>query len=188
MRGTVRRESTPAGAARQIGAAVRVQAGSNPFRLKATARQPPRAPPAGTDADPTLFKAAGVALAIPTVPTFFSTRPALDAFHLTNDDPAAFTSLENIQHFSNLFGTDCFALIALCSLYVLADAAENNRLNSATYQRLAAAVTLYTAANALGVAVACAAPGSPSPSLAVRGVRRTPRVNGRDVSRAAHAV
>ena len=137
---------------------------------KKTVAEPP-APPAGTEADANLFKAAGVALAVPTLPTFVATRPVLDAFGLSNSDPTSFQRIEDIQHFSNLFGTDCFALIALCSLYVLADAAENTRLDSATYQRLAAAVVLYTGANTLGVLLACAAGAAgvggdaPTPSL-----------------------
>ena len=67
-------------------------------------------------------------LAVPTLPTFVNTRQVLDAFNMSNSDPTNFDRIEDVQHFSNLFGSDCFSLIALCSLYVLADAAENTRL------------------------------------------------------------
>lgn len=125
----------------------------------------PAKPPAGTKADADLFRGAGVALAVPTLPTFVATRPVLDAFGLSNSDPTSFEALADIQHFSNLFGTDCFSLIALCSLYVLADAADNARLDSATYQRLAAALVLYAGANTLAVIGASVAAGDPTPSL-----------------------
>lgn len=124
-----RRESRRHYTARKGAAVVKTNAVFNPWnamkKKKATA---PVAPPAGTEADATFFKAAGVALAVPTLPTFFNTRPVLDAFNMSNSDPTAFESIENVQHFSNLFGSDCFSLVALCSLYVLADAAENSRL------------------------------------------------------------
>lgn len=124
-----RRESRRRCTARQ---GVKTNAVFNPWRRKAIE---PVAPPAGTEADATFFKAAGVALAVPTLPTFFNTRPVLDAFNMSNSDPTAFDSIENVQHFSNLFGSDCFSLVALCSLYVLADAAENSRLVRKTIRK-----------------------------------------------------
>ena len=54
-------------------------------------------PPAGTAADANLFKAAGVALAIPALPTFVATQPVLDAFHLSNSSPFAFASIADVQ-------------------------------------------------------------------------------------------
>ena len=74
-----------------------------------------------------------------------------------------------LQHFTNVFASDCVVIIALCALYCLADAAENSRLDSDTYQRLAAAVLLYTASTSAAVVLAAglgAADGSPAPSAA----------------------
>jgi len=129
-------------------------------------KKAPAKPPAGTPAEAAALKAAALTLAVPTLATFPSTRAVLDAFDLENGDPAAFTAVAQVQHFANVVGSDCFALIALCGLYVLSDAAENARLDSATYQRVAGAIALYGAANILGVAIAATADGSPSPSAA----------------------
>jgi hypothetical protein len=79
-------------------------------------------------------------------------------------DPAGFTQISDVQHFSNVVGTDCFTLIALCACYVLSDAAENTRLDSATYQRLALALVLYGGSTVAGVALAVAV-GAVDPSL-----------------------
>ena len=123
---------------------------------KSKPKAPPK-PPAGTELDATQFKAAGLILAVPTIPAFVNTEPVLEQFGVSHSDPSNFTQIADVQHFSNLVGTDCFALIALCALYVLADAAKNEILDSATYQRLALAVVLYSLSNALGVAGAFAA-------------------------------
>ena len=137
--------------------------------------KPPKAPPAGTDADAAAFKAAGAILAVPTLPTLVAPDAVEEAFNVTHSggwaDPSAFERISDVQHFSNVVGTDCFALIALCALYVLADAAENARLDSATYQRLALATVLYGGGSTLGVALAVAAGAldpslTPSPSIA----------------------
>ena len=141
---------------------------------KATSRKtsaPPPPPPAGTPADATALKAAGAALAIPALPAFVATEPVLDAFGVTHSDPSAFAAVEDIGHYSNVIGSDCFVLVALCALVVLADAAENNRLDSATYQRLAVALVLYGGSVTLGVlaafGVGFAAPDlAPAPSPA----------------------
>ena len=140
---------------------------------KATSRKTsaPPPPPAGTPADATALKAAGAALAIPALPAFVATEPVLDAFGVTHSDPSAFAAVEDIGHYSNVIGSDCFVLVALCALVVLADAAENNRLNSATYQRLAVALVLYGGSVTLGVLAAFgigfAAPDlAPAPSPA----------------------
>jgi hypothetical protein len=144
----------------------------------AKAKKPaaPPKPPAGTETDAVAFKAASAVLAVPSLGTFVDTESALEAFNVSHSDPRAFETISDVQHFSNVVGTDCFALIALCALYVLSDAAENQRLDSATYQRLALALVLYSSANALGVAAAFVAGAlgdgalpSPSPA-AVAGV------------------
>ena len=108
-----------------------------------------------------------------TLPTFFATQPVLDALNLSNSSPFAFASMEDVQHFNAVFTDDCCVLIALTALYCLADAAENARLDSDTYQRLAAAVLLYGATNAAAVALVAgvglatdAADAAPSPSAA----------------------
>jgi len=72
------------------------------FGSKAAAKTAAK-PPAGTAADANLFKAAGVALAIPALPTFVATQPVLDAFHLSNSSPFAFASIADVQHFDNVF-------------------------------------------------------------------------------------
>lgn len=131
---------------------------------------PPK-PPAGTETDAIAFKAAGLVLAVPSLETFVDTEPALAAFNLSHSDPRAFETVSDVQHFSNVVGTDCFTLIAMCALYVLSDAAENQRLDSATYQRLALALVLYSGANVVGVSAAFLAgalgdPASPAPSTA----------------------
>ena len=146
--------------------------------LMAKTKKPaaPPKPPAGTETDAVAFKAAGLVLAVPSLGTFVDTEPALGAFDVSHSDPRAFETVSDVQHFSNVVGTDCFALIALCALYVLSDAAENQRLDSATYQRLALAVALYAGANVVGVSAAFVAgaigdPELPSPSpAAVAGV------------------
>jgi hypothetical protein len=89
----------------------------------------------------------------------------LDALNLSNSEPTAFGSVLDVQHWANLFGSDCFTLIALTSLALLADAAESSRLDSYTYQRLAAALVLYAGMTTLAVVVAVVYPASPSPSL-----------------------
>jgi hypothetical protein len=144
------------------------------MKTKPAVKAPPE--PSGTALDANAFKLAGVVLALPSV-SAFDTEPVLEAFNLSHSDPSSFASVSDVQHFSNVVGTDCFAIIALCALYVLADAAENQRLDSATYQRLALAVVLYSCANVVGVVSAFAAGalsetrGVPAPSpAAVLGV------------------
>jgi hypothetical protein len=61
-------------------------------------------------------------------PLFVATQPVLDALNLSNSSPSEFASVEDIQHFTNVFASDCLVVIALCALYCLADAAENSRL------------------------------------------------------------
>ena len=144
-------------------------------RSKSKAPSAPAKPPAGTPADAAAFKAAGAALALPALPAFVATEPILEAFGVSHSDPAAFAGISDIAHYSNVVGTDCFALIALCATYVLSDAAENARLDSATYQRLALALVLYAAATSAGVlaafAVGTASDLGPAPSpAAVLGV------------------
>ena len=137
-------------------------------RSKSKAPSAPAKPPAGTPADAAAFKAAGAALALPALPAFVATEPILEAFGVSHSDPAAFAGISDIAHYSNVVGTDCFALIALCATYVLSDAADNARLDSATYQRLALALVLYAAATSAGVlaafAVGTASDLGPAPS------------------------
>ena len=139
--------------------------------------KPTKAPPAGTDADAAAFKAAGAILAVPTLPTLVAPDAVEEAFNVTHSggwaDPSAFERISDVQHFSNVVGTDCFALIALCALYVLADAAENARLDSATYQRLALALVLYGGSSTLGVALASPRGSSTRPYPRRRPSRRS---------------
>ena len=117
----------------------------------------PAKPPAGTESDANAFKAAGAILAVPALPTLVAPDAIEDAFNVSHSgswfDPAGFTQISDVQHFSNVVGTDCFTLIALCACYVLSDAAENTRLDSATYQRLALALVLYGGSTVAGVAL-----------------------------------
>jgi hypothetical protein len=128
----------------------------------------PAKPPAGTESDANAFKAAGAILAVPALPTLVAPDAIEAAFNVSHSgswfDPAGFTQISDVQHFSNVVGTDCFTLIALCACYVLSDAAENTRLDSATYQRLALALVLYGGSTVVGVALAVAA-GAVDPSL-----------------------
>jgi hypothetical protein len=114
----------------------------------------PAKPPAGTESDANAFKAAGAILAVPALPTLVAPDAIEDAFNVSHSgswfDPAGFTQISDVQHFSNVVGTDCFTLIALCACYVLSDAAENTRLDSATYQRLALALVLYGGSTVVG--------------------------------------
>jgi hypothetical protein len=131
--------------------------------------KPAPKPPAGTTTESLQFKAAALVLAVPTIPTFVNAEPVLEAFNVTHSDPGNFLAIADVQHFSNVIGTDCFAVIALCALYLLSDASTNERLDSATYQRLALAVVLYSGANVVGVASAFAAGAvtgaEPAPSV-----------------------
>jgi hypothetical protein len=175
-RGVSRRERRNVGSARARCGATTTTALFGGVLAKAKKPAAPPKPPAGTETDAVAFKAAGAVLAVPSLGTFVDTESALGAFNVSHSDPRAFETISDVQHFSNVVGTDCFALIALCALYVLSDAAENQRLDSATYQRLALALVLYSSANALGVAAAFVAGAlgdgalpSPSPA-AVAGV------------------
>ena len=175
-RGVSRRERRNVGSARARCGATTTTALFGGVLAKAKKPAAPPKPPAGTETDAVAFKAASAVLAVPSLGTFVDTESALEAFNVSHSDPRAFETISDVQHFSNVVGTDCFALIALCALYVLSDAAENQRLDSATYQRLALALVLYSSANALGVAAAFVAGAlgdgalpSPSPA-AVAGV------------------
>jgi len=173
--GRASRATRVGGTPRRSRRAVRPSAFFGGFmKTKPAVKAPPE--PSGTALDANAFKLAGVVLALPSV-SAFDTEPVLEAFNLSHSDPSSFASVSDVQHFSNVVGTDCFAIIALCALYVLADAAENQRLDSATYQRLALAVVLYSCANVVGVVSAFAAGalsetrGVPAPSpAAVLGV------------------
>ena len=85
------------------------------------------------------FRLSGIALLPISLANLFNTPETLTTFLDFKDAEQFpdFTTVETLTHWSNLFGSDAFSLITLCSCYVLADAAENNRLNSQTYQRLA---------------------------------------------------
>ena len=175
-RGVSRRERRNVGSARARCGATTTTALFGGVLAKAKKPAAPPKPPAGTETDAVAFKAASAVLAVPSLGTFVDTESALEAFNVSHSDPRAFETISDVQHFSNVVGTDCFALIALCALYVLSDAAENQRLDSATYQRLALALVLYSSANVLGVTAAYAAGAlgdgalpSPSPA-AVAGV------------------
>ena len=140
----------------------------------------PEKPPAGTPADAAAFKAAGAALALPALPAFVATEPILEAFGVSHSDPAAFAGISDIAHYSNVVGTDCFALIALCATYVLSDAADNARLDSATYQRLAlalvpaASTSAGVSAFAVGARGATSARAPPPPQVSSRRSRPPP--------------
>ena len=84
------------------------------------------------------FRLSGIALLPISLANLFNTPETLTTFLDFKDAEQFpdFTTVETLTHWSNLFGSDAFSLITLCSCYVLADAAENNRLNSQTYQRL----------------------------------------------------
>ena len=149
-RGASRRERRNVGFARaRCGATTTTAALFGGLMAKTRKPAAPPKPPAGTDTDAAAFKAAGLVLAVPSLATFVDTQPVLGAFGVSHSDPRAFEAVSDVQHFSNVVGTDCFALIALCVLYVLSDAAENERLDSETYQRLALAAVLYSGANVL---------------------------------------
>ena len=176
-RGASRRERRNVGFARaRCGATTTTAALFGGLMAKTRKPAAPPKPPAGTDTDAAAFKAAGLVLAVPSLATFVDTQSVLGAFGVSHSDPRAFEAVSDVQHFSNVVGTDCFALIALCALYVLSDAAENERLDSETYQRLALAAVLYSGANVLGVSAAALGgalgdPALPSPSpAAVAGV------------------
>ena len=161
---------------RRVSRAVSASPASALFGVRSKPKAPQK-PPAGTPADAAAFKAAGAALALPALPAFVATEPILEAFGVSHSDPAAFAGISDIAHYSNVVGTDCFALIALCATYVLSDAADNARLDSATYQRLALALVLYAASTSAGVLAAFAVGASsggdlgPAPSpAAVAGV------------------
>lgn len=94
------------------------------------------------------FNASAIALGVPTLgtlayPTFY-VKNGLGLDVATPLFGEKFETIESVQHFSNAFGTDAFALVALASLYTLGDAAKNDRLKSETYQRLALSMVLFT--------------------------------------------
>ena len=93
------------------------------------------------------FRLSGIALLPISLANLFNTPETLTTFLDFKDAEQFpdFTTVETLTHWSNLFGSDAFSLITLCSCYVLADAAENNRLNSQTYQRLAVGNVLVLA-------------------------------------------
>ena len=93
------------------------------------------------------FRLSGIALLLISLTNLFNTPETLTTFLDFKDAEQFpdFTTVETLTHWSNLFGSDAFSLITLCSCYVLADAAENNRLNSQTYQRLAVGNVLVLA-------------------------------------------
>ena len=93
------------------------------------------------------FRLSGIALLPISLTNLFNTPETLTTFLDFKDAEQFpdFTTVETLTHWSNLFGSDAFSLITLCSCYVLADAAENNRLNSQTYQRLAVGNVLVLA-------------------------------------------
>ncbi|CAL6290194.1 unnamed protein product [Bathycoccus prasinos] len=93
------------------------------------------------------FRLSGIALLPISLANLFNTPETLTTFLDFKDAEQFpdFTTVETLTHWSNLFGSDAFSLITVCSCYVLADAAENNRLNSQTYQRLAVGNVLVLA-------------------------------------------
>ena len=163
---------------RRVSRAVSASPASALFGVRSKPKAPEK-PPAGTPADAAAFKAAGAALALPALPAFVATEPILEAFGVSHSDPAAFAGISDIAHYSNVVGTDCFALIALCATYVLSDAAENARLDSATYQRLALALVLYAASTSAGVLAAFAVGASSGATSARRRPPSPSRVSSR---------
>jgi len=99
-------------------------------------------------ASPLAFNVAASTLAAVTAPTLmyptFLVRRGLGLTCATPLFGEKFDTIESTSHFANAFGADAFAVIAIAALVTLADAAENSRLKSETYQRLALAVVLYT--------------------------------------------
>ena len=65
-----------------------------------------------------------------TLPSLFATQPALDALNLSNSNPFAFASLEDVSHFQCVITDDCCALIALTALYCLAGAYPRSPVSS----------------------------------------------------------
>ena len=118
-RGVSRRERRNVGSARARCGATTTTALFGGVLAKAKKPAAPPKPPAGTETDAVAFKAASAVLAVPSLGTFVDTESALGAFNVSHSDPRAFETISDVQHFSNVVGTDCFALIALCALYVL---------------------------------------------------------------------
>ena len=122
------------------------------------------------------FIASAIAMGVPTLATLaYPSALVTNGLGLECATPLfgqSFSSLASVQHFSNAFGTDAFALIALTALYTLADAAKNSRLNSETYQRLALAMVLFTGSFAvafLGAYLQSQATGETGPNAAAVG-------------------
>ena len=112
------------------------------------------------------FRASGLALLPITLTNLFNTPETLTTFLDFQDAEQFpdFTSVETLTHWSNLFGSDAFSLITLCSCYVLADAAENNRLKSQTYQRLAIGNVLVLTSVIGALVLSQAVGGAPRPN------------------------
>ena len=119
------------------------------------------------------FVASAIALGAPNLGTLvYPTALALDGLGLACATPLfgeSFEDVASVQHFSNLFGTEAFSIVAVTALYALYDAGKNDRLKSETYQRLALALVLYTGSFMAAFAVAAAsasASGEAGPSAA----------------------
>ena len=104
--------------------------------------------PSSSESKGDAFALAGFFLGAPAIVTLIDPcKLVRDGLGLTCASPAFGENFENasqVQHFANAFGTEAFALVALAWLYTLKDAAENDRLKSETYQRLALAMVLYS--------------------------------------------
>ena len=89
--------------------------------------------------DVNAFRIAGLAIAPQTLAGLTNTPLVLHDFLNVDivEQWPDLTTIESVTHWGNLFGSEALSLITVMSCYVLADAAENNRLKSDTYQRLA---------------------------------------------------
>ena len=94
---------------------------SLPPLLRSFGRRPAPAPePQGDDTDATLYKLSFGLLALPTVAAAAKSEVLLERlFNLEGNVPTELGSVSTVQHFANIFGSDCFCLIALAVLYSL---------------------------------------------------------------------
>ena len=83
-------------------------------------RAAPVPEPQGDDADTTLYRLSLGLLALPTVAAAAKSEVLLETlFNLESNDPTELSNVSTTQHFANIFGSDCFCLLALAVLYSL---------------------------------------------------------------------
>lgn len=134
------------GAVTRVAVAPRARSGAR--RARATvARGATEEASSSSSSSSDAFVASAIALGVPNLGALvYPTALASSGLGLACATPLfgeSFADVESVQHFSNLFGTEAFSIVAVTALYALYDAAKNDRLKSETYQRLALALVLY---------------------------------------------